>query len=142
MGAGIICSFLARSDRSDQVLGCVLESPALDLNRVIQKEARDVRAPKFLANIAKSIAGWRVGIHWEDLNYIADPDSFTVPILLIHSVADETVPIETSDVFAASRTDIVSYLRVEDAPHSAIWNTKRDVYERAIQQFLDRLVDA
>ena len=62
MGAGIICSFLARSDRSDQVLGCVLESPALDLNRVIQKEARDVGAPKFLANIAKSIAGWRVCI--------------------------------------------------------------------------------
>ncbi len=142
MGAGIICSFLARSDRSGQVLGCVLESPALDLNRVIQKEAENVRAPKFLANIAKSIAGWRVGIQWEDLNYIADPNSFTVPILLIHSVSDETVPIETSDAFAASRTDIVSYLRVEGAPHSAIWNTKRDVYERAIQQFLTRLVEA
>ena len=142
MGTGVICSFLAKSDKSSQVLGCVFESPALDLNVVIQKEAKKARAPTYLANIAKFIAGWRVGIEWEDLNYIVDPDSFKVPILLIHSVADETVPIGTSDVFASYRTDIVSYLRIDDAPHSAIWNTKRDVYEEALQQFLGRLIDA
>ena len=62
-----------------------------------------------------------------------------MPILLFHGVADDTVPIETSDRFAVSQRDLVTYVRIVGAGHVEAWNLDRAAYDAAVRAFLVRV---
>ena len=57
-------------------------------------------------------------------------------LLLFHGDADTTVPVETSDALAKSRTDIVRYHRVHGATHIRSWNMNPAAYETVVHNFL------
>ena len=82
-----------------------------------------------------------VGLRWEDLNYLKIDDELSTQMLLIHSKADETVPVSLSDQLASQRPDIVTYIRLENALHAAAWNTDKEVVESSIGTFITQNIN-
>lgn len=139
MGGSIVLSFLYRSDLADRVRGVILDSPLLDLGDVIDfgGERRKIWSP--LVGLGKTAAAIRYSLPWDELNYLERADDLAVPILLFHGAADRVVHIRKSDALAAVRSDIVTYVRLDDVGHVEAWNVDQDGYERALADFLGSL---
>ena len=95
--------------------------------------------PDTLTATAKWFAGARFDVPWGDLDYLERVSELAVPILLFHGVDDDIVPVKTSDELAEVRSDLVTYVRVDDAPHIGSWNLDPDRYEAEIASFLSGL---
>ena len=139
MGGGIIVSFLYNSQLADRVVGVVLDSPMLDFGATIDLAAQNRNLPQFLTEVAKIITGLRFGIDWGELDYLSRSDEISVPILLFHSNADDTVPVSLSNTLAESRPDLVTYVPFSEAPHVGLWNEDSERYEAALREFIDRV---
>jgi pimeloyl-ACP methyl ester carboxylesterase len=136
MGGAIVATFMRESDLAGRVQGLILDSPLLDAGAVIDNGAQDRGVPGFLVGWAKALAALRFGIDWNEFDHIATADALTVPILLFHGDADDTVPKRVSDAFAEARPDLVTYVEVEGAGHARVWNSDPQRYERAVAAFL------
>ena len=136
MGGAIVTNFLYRSPLADSVEGAILDAPMLDFGATVDLGAREDGYPQLLATLAKAVAGFRFDIDWGELNYLKRADELDIQILLFHGDADDSVPLETSDVLAESRQDIVRYIAVPGARHVRSWNTDRAAYEAAVREFL------
>lgn len=136
MGGGIVATFMRESDLSGRVQGLVLDSPLLDAGAVVDDAARERGVPGFLAGWAKALAALRFGVDWNDFDHIATAETLTVPILLFHGDADDTVPKRVSDALADARRDLVTYIEVEGAGNARVWNSDPQRYERAVAAFL------
>lgn len=75
-----------------------------------------------------------------DLGDLGWPDGrrLTVPVLLLHSPGDETLPFAETVAFAEEQpgAELVALPR---APHTLEWNAGEASTERAVRRFLDRL---
>jgi pimeloyl-ACP methyl ester carboxylesterase len=98
--------------------------------------------PEPIVWLGKFIAGLRFEIDWEALDYLSRADELVTPILLFHGDADTIVPVETSDVLANVRPDIVTYHRVPYATHVRSWNMNPAAYETAVIDFMQEKGDA
>jgi uncharacterized protein len=110
----------------------------LDWGPVLRRAAAERGLPSAVLPLllppTMAIAGARSRIDFRSLGSfdgIAD-----VPVLLVHGVADATVPVELADALAATATEVVTYLRVPDAGHLRAWNLARDEVESAVMGFL------
>ena len=139
MGGGIVASFLYRSPLADRVVGVILDSPMLDFGATVDLGASNRNLPVFLTAVAKVISGFRFDIDWEALEYVSRFEEISVPVLLFHGDADETVPVSISEIFAESRPELVTYEFFEGAPHVGAWNVDPERYEAAVREFLDRV---
>jgi fermentation-respiration switch protein FrsA (DUF1100 family) len=83
------------------------------------------------------MAGWRFGVDWEGMNYLAHADAFDVPFLVFHGTSDTTVPIGTSEEFLRLRPDLVTLVRCPEAEHIECWNLDPDAYAAEVSAFLD-----
>jgi pimeloyl-ACP methyl ester carboxylesterase len=131
MGGAIVMNFLHRSPLTKKVQVTILDSPMLDINTTIDFRARLLNIPEPIVWLGKFIAGLRFEIDWEALDYLSRADELVTPILLFHGDADTIVPVETSDVLANVRPDIVTYHRVPYATHVRSWNMNPAAYETA-----------
>ena len=137
MGGAILMKYLLESPTASIISGAILESPALDLNKIIEMKAAEIPLlPRGAEYPVKKLVSRMVGLRWEDLNYLKRTEELSTPMLLIHSQADETVPVSLSDQLATQRPDIVTYLRLENALHAAAWNTDKEVVESSIGTFI------
>ena len=65
--------------------------------------------------------GARIDADWDDLDALAHPEDFQLPILLFHGTEDKVVPISTSNEFAAELPRWVTYYRVpQGRPHRVL----------------------
>ena len=85
------------------------------------------------------ISGWRFGIDWGDLDYVAKADLLDIPVLVLHGNEDDTVPLEISERFAAARPDLVELEVFDGAGHVRSWNVDQDRYLEVVGEFLDRV---
>ncbi len=136
MGGAIALSFMARSPLHDRVSAIILDAPMLDFRATVEFASGKARAPRPVAWAGCILAGWRFGIRWAALNYGAAARRLSVPVLLFHGAADTRVPVATSDAFARSRPDIVTYVRLPHAEHVRSWNVGPEAYEAAVTSFL------
>ena len=137
MGGAIVIKYLLESSTKSVITGVILESPALDLNKIIEMKASGIPLlPRGVEYPIKKLVSRMVNFNWKDLNYLVRSDELTTPILLIHSESDQTVPVFISDQLARSRPDIVTYLRLRGAQHAAAWNTDREIVESHMETFL------
>ena len=140
MGGAIAFNFLLKSKISDQIAGVILESPVLDLNKIISHQAGTLPFPaKIFLNPVKFLVSKFVGINWSDLDYLSKSHEIRTPILLIHSENDETVPVSTGDHLANNIPGLVDYLRLKGAPHAGAWNYAQDKVEHSVTKFLNKL---
>lgn len=142
MGGAILMKYLLESPTASIISGAILESPALDLNKIIEMKAAEIPLlPRGAEYPVKKLVSRMVGLRWEDLNYLKRTEELSTPMLLIHSQADETVPVSLSDQLATQRPDIVTYLRLENALHAAAWNTDKEVVESSIGTFISQNIN-
>ena len=134
-GAQVVSTFLHRAPEADLVDAVIFDAPVLDWGPVLRAAARERGLPTALTSVAMLVAQLR-GIPWDELDQVSRAADFDDPILLFHGTADATVPVATSDAFAAAREDLVSYVRVEDAGHVRSWNVDPEDYETAVREFL------
>jgi len=62
-----------------------------------------------------------------------------MPILLFHGTEDTTVPISSSEEFAAELPRTVSFYRVPGAGHVEAWNVDPPLFDRRVRDFLERV---
>jgi alpha-beta hydrolase superfamily lysophospholipase len=140
MGGAIVMQFLERSPLSGAVKAVVLDSPVLDWAPVLAHAGRQLGLPPLVLSLAKRIVAVRTGLRWERLNQMRRVGELSVPVLIVHGDADETVPAVTSGAYAAARPDLVTYLPVHGAGHVEGWTSDRDGYGEALRSFVGRFV--
>ncbi|MEA2592910.1 MAG: uncharacterized protein QOD62_2741 [Actinomycetota bacterium] len=138
MGGAIVMQFLERSPLSGAVKAVVLDSPVLDWAPVLAHAGRQLKLLPIVLSLAKRIVVLRTGLRWERLNQLSRAAELTVPVLIVHGDADETVPATTSEAYAAARPDLVTYLLVPGAGHVEGWTSDRDGYGEALRTFVER----
>ena len=136
-GASIVATFLHESDRTRDVRAVILDSPVLDLEALVDAIAVDRGIPNYLAAVGKALARIRFGLEWSRLDQLERTAEFdpSLPMLLMHGTADDVVPIEASDAFAAALPH-VTYERFVGAGHGALWNDGPVRYEDVLTEFL------
>ena len=144
MGGGVIAAFLERSPLASQIRAVVLDAPMLNFSQTVDDNASretlpviGLTLPSSLTAVAKWIAGWRFGVAWDDLDYLAGANGFDAPILVFHGTQDLTVPIGTSEDLARRRPDLVTLVRCPGADHIECWNVDHQAYEQRVVQFLE-----
>jgi fermentation-respiration switch protein FrsA (DUF1100 family) len=117
--------------------GMILDAPVVDWDYPLRSAAVERGLPTALTGVAKIVVTLRTGLRWDQLSLLERAGDLTRPMLLFHGTADATVPIEGSDLLAAARPDLVTYVRVPDAAHVLSWNGAPDAYAAAVGAFLD-----
>lgn len=142
MGGSIVAAFLEHSRSASVVTGVVFDAPALDLRETVDFEAGrrslpglGTPIPGVLSRTAEWITGWRDGLDWDAVDYLHG-DWLTVPALVFHGTADDTVPIATSDELATRYPALVDEVRVPGAGHVGSWNVDPAAYEAKESAFL------
>ncbi len=136
MGGGIVASFLYQSELAGTVRGAILDAPMLDFGATVDFGIEQFGVPSFLAGYPRWFAGLRYGIDWAAIDYVSRADELRTPLLLIHGVDDDLVPVTIGDEFAARRPDLVTYERFDGAHHVTSWNVDPERYERVVTDFL------
>jgi uncharacterized protein len=145
-GGALILSFLENSDEAAQVSGVVLDSPNINFGATVTHVAArrkipliGLPVPSSLAWVAKTIGSWRLGVDWQEIDYVSRADQLDLPILIFHGTEDQSVPIETSRDLAEARPDLVTLVEFEGAEHVGSWNVDQERYEEELQLFLKGL---
>jgi alpha-beta hydrolase superfamily lysophospholipase len=142
MGGAIVLQTLDRAALADRVVGVVLDSPVVSWTATLEQQARLI-LPSALESVAGPFA-WsvgqmtqaRFGLDLARFDWVARADELSTPMLVFHGPQDTFVPAEPSAALAAARPDLVTYVAVDDAEHTAMWNVDRPRYEAALRTFL------
>ena len=144
MGGAIALSFMRESPLSSRVSGLILDSPALALGRVIDWRTEQavpgsaVGLPQALSWGAKRIAGWRYDVDWDAIDFLEQPLTAGVPVLIFHGTDDRTIPIAHSEELAKDYPRLVTLERVEGAGHVESAATDSTRYARSVRALITR----
>jgi uncharacterized protein len=140
MGGAIVAQFMEHSALAGRVAGLVLDAPALDWKAILSFNATEMGLPSFAADPVEWAIGARIDADWNNLDALAHPGDFHLPILLFHGTEDKLVPIASSDQFAKELPGWVTYYRVPHAGHTEAWNVDPGLYEQRLTAFLARIL--
>ncbi|MBM3667511.1 MAG: alpha/beta fold hydrolase [Actinobacteria bacterium] len=139
MGGAIVSQFIHRSPRAARVSALILDAPVLDWKAVMDLQASERGLPEALATTTEWVVSARIDFDWDAFDQIARAEDFTMPILLFHGTEDTTVPISSSEEFAAELPRTVSFYRVPGAGHVEAWNVDPPLFDRRVRDFLERV---
>jgi alpha-beta hydrolase superfamily lysophospholipase len=139
MGGCIVETFLHRSSYAAYVRATVLDSPILNWQRVLEAQVQNRHLPHWFSYVVEWIVMRRANVNFADLNYERPTGELSIPTLLFHGTADTLVPVVSSDLYAQNAPDLVTYLRVEGAAHTLVWNAGPQAYGDALKTFLKRV---
>lgn len=145
MGGAITMQLARRSRHRRRIVGIVLDSPVVAWGPTLRLHTQAARLPvaimhaaiSLLSSPAARLTGGQ-SLDIGELDSIAFAESYTVPILLMHSVDDGYVPPDASRAFAKARPDIVTYDEWQVARHTKLWNYDEKRYDRTIRTWLER----
>jgi uncharacterized protein len=128
-----------------RLAGMVLEAPLLDPRAVVRHRlaTAGAPAPRLLAWLGLTVAAWRSGVRWRDLDLLRLAPGLDVATLLIAAEEDATIPISLVDAFAAAAPPHrVTYWRVPAAEHVEAFNVDPEGYEGRLRAFLARALSS
>lgn len=135
-GGAVTLSFLLNSDLAGKVTGVFLDGPASNFSKIVDDAAADMGAPGPITAGAKMLSEARYGIDWSSTDYTARANEFTVPMTIVQGTADETVPPEVNEEFAAAvnaaKPGLVNLQMFPGAPHTTEWNADRPRFEQIL----------
>ena len=138
---------LAQSDLAPSVDGVFLDCPVLDWGQVLRHHARVNNLPTPVALLARTVMGsdslrWLAGVSETvdvaQTDWVSRAEELTHPLLVMHSTADDFVPIGPSRAVAEARPDLVTFEEWDLARHCKLWNTDSERWERAVTEFVSR----
>ncbi|CCH76999.1 Secreted protein [Nostocoides japonicum T1-X7] len=145
MGGAIVMQVLARSGLSGLVRCVVLDAPVFDWADVLAHHARMRHLPRPVGDLSRVMMGNRwgrrlVGVHEAidvaQTDWVTRADELRLPMLVIHSVDDEFVPVGPSQALARARPDLVTFPAWSVARHAKEWNTAPERWEREVSDFV------
>lgn len=119
--------------------GVVPDSPALNWRATVRQVGGSIGIPPLVTESMLVSSSIRYGIDWSDHTELSHSDELQTPILLFHAIDDPAVPVAVSDQFAASRPDLVTYLRVPLGGHVGSWNADPALYDAVLRAFLNEV---
>ena len=140
IGATMVLQAAVRSSWREVVRGMVLDSPVLDWNETVRRQATRRGVPNALAELGARAAEGRAGVDPAAIDRLALGDGIDVPVLLLHSVDDTVAPVGPSRRLAQRRDDLVLYEEFTEAEHEALWNADSHRYEETLRRFLTPLL--
>lgn len=136
MGGAVVMTTLRRMDDAASVRGVVLDSPVLDWNSTLDKQAGQRFLPGPVTELAKSLAEWRAGFDLADLDQRDFAPDLKTPTLLFADTADETVDVDATLEFAeAAPAGLVTVVKTA-VGHTASWNEDPGAYASNLEDFL------
>ncbi|MFL6099912.1 MAG: alpha/beta hydrolase family protein [Actinomycetales bacterium] len=147
MGGAITLQLVSRSWVADRVDAVVLDAPVVDWGDVLAHTARVNRVPSPVGRIShgmvrnpllRKVVGLGEPVDLRTLNWVRRARELSVPILLVHSEADEVVPVGPSRALAAARPDVVTFAPWSTARHTKEWNVDPEVWDGVVESFLVR----
>jgi dienelactone hydrolase len=145
MGAAIVLQMLDQSELQERVSRVVFDAPVVDWADVLAHHARlnSVPAPvEALSRTlmghprARRLVGVREVVEVARTDWVTRADELRHPILLIHSLDDEFVPVGPSQALAAARPDLVDFEPWHLARHTKEWNVDPQRWERLVADFV------
>ena len=145
MGGAIVLQLALNSAHRSVIAGLVLESPVIDWRVVLDYQARMLKLPPPVKDLALGALGseWgstitRAGgrIPFEQLDVVARADELRHPILILHSDDDGFVPSDASHLLAEARPDLVTLEVFRVARHTKLWNYDSQRWADAIRDWL------
>jgi alpha-beta hydrolase superfamily lysophospholipase len=136
MGGAIVTRFMEASPLADRARALILDAPALNWKRILEFNATEMGFPAFAALPVEWAVGARIDADWEDADALGHTEDLHLPILLFHGLADDLIPIGTSDDLAEALPHWVTYYRVPEAEHAQAWNVDPPLYEARVTRFL------
>lgn len=147
MGGAVVLQVALSSAHAPVVAGIVLDSPVVDWRVVLDYQARLLRLPRPIPELAigalknkwsSRVAGSRAPIPFDSLDVVARAGELRQPTLILHSDDDGFVPSDASHLLADARPDLVELEVFEVARHTKLWNYDQDRWNGTIRRWLDR----
>ncbi|MGP4004718.1 alpha/beta hydrolase [Streptomyces sp. 8N706] len=139
-GATMALHAAAHSALRHRIRGLVLDSPILDWRTTVRALAAAAGTPGPVLPLAVRAAQGRLGLDGDHLAESSDPDTLSVPALVVHGPDDTVAPWGPSRALADRRPDLVTLHTVPNAPHASMWNADAESYEEALRRFLTPLM--
>lgn len=147
MGGAICMQVLAQSDLADRVSGVFLDCPVLDWGDVLRHHAQVNNLPTSIGLLTRAVMGsesmrWLAGVSEAvdvaQTDWVTRADELRTPMLVMHSVADDFVPIGPARAVAKARPDLVTFEEWATARHCKLWNTDPARWEESLAAFVRR----
>lgn len=151
MGGAIALQVALNSYHRDAIVGFILESPVVDWRRVLDFQARSMRVPSALADLAMRtlavawaapLTGAEAPIVLDRLDVVARSGELTHPILILHSDDDGFVPSDGSHALHEARPDLVTMDTFTVARHTKLWNYDSARWNGDITGWMAKQLDA
>ncbi len=145
MGGAIVLQAATRSAVSERVVAVVLDAPVVDWHDVLAHHSRANRVPGPVARLGHSMLRHPLGrrlvglehpLDLRRLDWVSRATELRLPILLIHSDADEFVPNRPSKALAAARPDLVTAVPWREGRHTKEWNTDPQRWDEVVSAFV------
>ena len=149
MGGAISLQLVARSWVADRVRAVVLDAPVVDWGDVLDHTARVNHLPPPIGRMGRGmvrhpllrkVIGLGEPVDLRTLNWVRRAKELSVPILLVHSEDDESVPVGPSRALAAARPDLVTFAPWTTARHTKEWNVDPELWDSVVSAFLRRVL--
>jgi alpha-beta hydrolase superfamily lysophospholipase len=150
MGGAIALQLLACSALADRVRAVVLDAPVVDWRLVLDHHAAVNHLPSPVSalggwilrhRLLRRAAGIAAPLDLRRLDWVSRAAELAVPILIIHSDADEFVPNGASLALARARPDVVTLVPWQQGRHTKEWNTDPERWEGEVSAFLRPRLD-
>ncbi|MDF3818839.1 alpha/beta hydrolase [Leptospira sp. 96542] len=131
------------AEGKSEIAFVIADSPYKDMRSIIEKRAVDLYSPVVLivSPIALSIAELRADFIVDKVSPWNSAKKITIPVLLVHSKADEFTPFSHSEEIFSVLQSEKKQLALTDwnAPHGKSINTNFGEYEKLILEFLKEI---
>jgi pimeloyl-ACP methyl ester carboxylesterase len=139
MGGALVTQLMEHSSLANRVVALVLDAPALDWRAILEYNAERMGLAGFSALPVEWAIDARINPDWNNLDALAHPEDFHLPILLFRGTEDKVIPIATSKEFADELHRWVTFYAAPKAGHTQSWNVAPSVYEQRLDLFLNEL---
>lgn len=145
MGGAIVLQAATRSWLSDRVRAVVLDGPVVDWHAVLDHQSGVNHLPWQLTRmghtmlrhpLGRRVIGLREPLDLRRLDWVTRAAELRLPVLLIHSDADEYVPNKPSLALGRARPDIVTVEPWHEGRHTKEWNTDPGRWDRVVKDFV------
>ncbi|WP_460445067.1 alpha/beta hydrolase family protein [Angustibacter aerolatus] len=149
MGGAIVLQAATRSTAARVVVGVVLDAPVVDWHAVLDHQSAAHHVPPRVARIGHVLMRHRLGrrlvgleqpLDLRRLDWVTRAAELELPVLIVHSDADEYVPNGPSLALAAARPDVVRAEPWQQGRHTKEWNTDPARWEAVVGGFVDEVL--
>lgn len=129
-------------DLPKNVVGIIADCPYSSPKEIIKTVCkRDMHLPaELLYPFIKLGARLFAGFDLDESSALSSVAKTTLPILLIHGVADHFVPCDMSREIKKANPDLVTLVTVPDAGHGLCYMTNPTIYESAMMEFINSIL--